>query len=158
VPEARAFVTGALAGCPAGARDTLLLCATELCSNAIEHTASGEGGAFLVEVCRPAEGVACVAVTDGGGVGSPGLSMRNPSQAGCQGQDAQDRILADDLAEDGRGLALVAAFSSRWGYQPEIHTAWAEVAWLSPQPPVAVPKQGIWEDIDAQDAPGNDAA
>jgi anti-sigma regulatory factor (Ser/Thr protein kinase) len=160
VPEAREFVAEALAGCPAGARDTLLLCATELCANAIEHTASGAGGAFIVEVSCPADGVAFVAVTDGGdSSGSWTSPWGQAPGSGRQGYGGN--LLAacdDDLSESGRGLALVAAFASRWGYQKDTHTAWAEASWPVSAAPVAVTKQGIWEDTDAQAPPGNDAA
>ena len=157
VPEAREFVAEALARCPEGARETLLLCVTELCANAIEHTASGAGGAFIVEVSCPADGVAFVAVTDGGG--ASGFCMLGSGAACHQGQDAHDLAAADgDLPEGGRGLALVAAFASHWGYQPDTHTAWAAASWPVSASPVGVPKQGIWEDIDAQAPPGNDAA
>lgn len=159
VPEAREFVAEALGGCPAGARDTLLLCVTELCANAIEHTASGAGGAFIVEVSCPADGVAFVAVTDGGGsTGTCAPCLKPGSAGGHRAKDAGGTAAGDELQEDGRGLALVAAFASRWGYQPDTHTAWAEVSWPASASPVAVPKQGIWEDTDAQAPPGNDAA
>jgi anti-sigma regulatory factor (Ser/Thr protein kinase) len=114
--EARAFVAAALADCPA--RETLLTCVSELAANAIAHTASGAaGGVFAVEVSRPADGRAMVAVTDAGGPGEP--SLRD----------------ADELAEDGRGLALVAALASRWGHyrlDDGGRTVWAEVAWPVP--------------------------
>jgi len=115
---ARACVRGlALAGCPA--RETLLSCVSELAANAVAHTASGVGGDFTVEVIRSADGVALVAVTDAGGPGEP--SVRG----------------ADELAEGGRGLALVAALASRWGHHEVAaggRTVWAEATW-----PVAVP-------------------
>lgn len=117
VPEARAFVALALVGCPA--REVLLTCVSELAANAIAHTASGAGGLFTVEVIRPADGVALVAVTDAGGTCEP--SVRD----------------ADELAEGGRGLALVAALASRWGHHAALfggRTVWAEATW-----PVAVP-------------------
>jgi anti-sigma regulatory factor (Ser/Thr protein kinase) len=117
VSEARAFVALALAGCPA--RETLLACVSELAANAVAHTASGAGGMFMVEVIRPAAGVAVVAVTDAGGPREP--SVRD----------------ADELAEGGRGLALVAALASRWGHHEAPgggRTVWAEATW-----PVAVP-------------------
>jgi anti-sigma regulatory factor (Ser/Thr protein kinase) len=120
VPAARAFVAAALAGCPA--RETLSACASELAANAVAHTASGAGGVFAVEVSRPANGVALVAVTDLGGPGEPAIRPRNAW---------------DELAESGRGLALVAACSSRWGYREagdgRGRTVWAEATW-----PVAV--------------------
>jgi anti-sigma regulatory factor (Ser/Thr protein kinase) len=87
----------ALAGCPA--RDRLLTCVSELSANAIEHTESGAGGEFAVAVGWPRDGVAFVAVMDAGGPGEPAVGEM------------------DDAAESGRGLALVAAYSSRWGYR-----------------------------------------
>jgi hypothetical protein len=73
---------------------------------------------FTVEVIGPADGVAWVAVTDAGGACEP--SVRD----------------TDELAEGGRGLALVAALASRWGYHGAAcggRTVWAEATW-----PVAV--------------------
>ena len=125
VMRARAFVAGELAGCPA--RDTLVMCVSELSTNAISHTRSGDGGVFTVEVTRPRPGVACVVVTDAGGADEPCV----PSTG-----------FHDDLAEGGRGLALVAALTSRWGYCPAgpvpgpagARSVWAEASW-----PVGVP-------------------
>jgi anti-sigma regulatory factor (Ser/Thr protein kinase) len=56
VPEARRFVAELLRGCPA--REVLMTCVSELCANAIEHTDSGNGGVFIVEVHLPRPGVA----------------------------------------------------------------------------------------------------
>jgi hypothetical protein len=119
VPEARRFVGELLAGCPA--RETLITCVSELCANAIAHTASGCGGVFTVEVDCPRDGVARVAVTDDGGASVPAAGSR------------------DLMAEGGRGLALVAAWTSRWGFSEAYpgRTVWAEACW-----PVAVPSPG----------------
>jgi serine/threonine-protein kinase RsbW len=119
VPEARRFVAELLAGCPA--REALLASVSELCANAIAHTASGNGGVFTVEVDCPHDGVARVAVTDAGGPSVP--------QAGA----------ASLMAEGGRGLALVAACTSRWGYTDARpgRTVWAEACW-----PVGIPSPG----------------
>jgi anti-sigma regulatory factor (Ser/Thr protein kinase) len=115
VPLARRFVAGLLAGCPA--RETLITCVSELCANAVAHTASGRGGVFVVEVDTRREGVARIAVTDDGadGVPVPGV--------------------LDLTAEGGRGLAMVAACTSRWGYADAApgRIVWAEATW-----PVAV--------------------
>jgi serine/threonine-protein kinase RsbW len=134
VKEARAFVGSVLEACPA--RETLLTCVSELAANAIEHTASGRGGMFTVEVGRLRHGVAFVAVVDDGAPTAPAVSD------------------VDDFAEGGRGLALVAACSSRWGFHddPRGRTVWAEVSW-----PVAVRRPRgvrkvtgeIWQDIRA---------
>ena len=48
-----------------------MTCVSELCANAIAHTASGRGGVFTVEVECPRDGVARVAVTDDGGPSVP---------------------------------------------------------------------------------------
>lgn len=116
VPEARRFVAELLLGCPA--REVLLTCASELCANAIEHTASGNGGVFTVEVDLPRAGVARVAVTDDGGPSVPAAGA------------------LDLMAEGGRGLAMVAACTNRWGYADvgPGRTVWAEACW-----PVGVP-------------------
>jgi serine/threonine-protein kinase RsbW len=121
VPEARRFVAELLAGCPA--REVLMTCVSELCANAIAHTASGKGGVFIVEVDLPRPGVARIAVTDEGGPSLP----------------AAGRL--DLMAEGGRGLAMVAACTSRWGYA-DAHpgrTVWAEATWPIPVP---VPPSG----------------
>lgn len=119
VAHVRAFVARALTGCPA--RETLLACASELAANAITHTASGAGGVFTVEVARPAAGLALVAVTDAGSPREPAI---------CRQGDSGD---PQYLAEGGRGLTLVDALSSRWGYRDlDIgpgRTVWAEATW-----------------------------
>ena len=117
VPEARRFAGELLAGCPA--REVLLMCVSELRTNAIAHSASGNGGVFIVEVSWPCDGMARVAVTDEGGPSVPAA-----------------RIL-DVMADGGRGLALVAACTSRWGHA-DAHpgrTVWAEASWPVPVPP-----------------------
>jgi serine/threonine-protein kinase RsbW len=123
VPEARRFVAELLAGCPA--REVLMTCVSELCANAIAHSDSGNGGVFIVEVDLPRPGVARVAVTDEGG---PSLPVAG-------------RL--DLMAEGGRGLAMVAACTNRWGYADAYpgRTVWAEACW-----PVLVPSP-------VQDAP-----
>ena len=104
-----------------------MTCVSELCTNAITHTASGQGGAFTVEVDLPRDGVARLAVTDDGG--GPSLPVARPL----------DPLTADMMAEGGRGLALVAAYTSRWGYVEDGPglIVWAESCW-----PVAVPVRG----------------
>jgi anti-sigma regulatory factor (Ser/Thr protein kinase) len=119
VPEARRFVGELLAGCPA--REVLMTCVSELAANAIVHTASGGGGVFIVEVACPRDGLARVAVTDEGGQSVPAAGALDPA------------------AESGRGLAMVAASTSRWGYADAYpgRTVWAEACW-----PVGVPSPG----------------
>ena len=108
VPEARRFVAGLLLGCPA--REALMTCVSELCANAIAHTGSGNGGVFIVQVDLPRPGVARIAVTDEGGPSLPAAGS------------------GDLMAEGGRGLAMVAACTNRWGYA-DAHpgrTVWAD--------------------------------
>lgn len=132
VAAARRFVARALEGCPA--RDRLLTCVSELAANAIEHTDSGAGGTFTVAVGCPRDGVALVAVADDGGPGEPAVG------------DA-----ARSMSEGGRGLALVAAFSSQWGCRRtgRGHLVWAEATWPVP---VGGPggarrdRAGVWQD------------
>ncbi len=150
VPEARAFASRALAGCPA--REALMLCVTEMSANAIAHTASGAGGAFTVEVARPADGVAYVAVTDAGG---------DDWALPILGPPAADADVA--LEECGRGLALVAACSSRWGYERASGSAsgctvWAEATWPVPVGAGYTLKRTIWEDSEVPVVPGGGAA
>ena len=95
-----------------------MMCVSEFCANAIAHTASGSGGVFTVEVDCPRDGVARVAVIDDGGASVPA-----PGSGGL-------------MADSGRGLAIVAACTSRWGFSDAYpgRTVWAEACW-----PVAVP-------------------
>jgi hypothetical protein len=103
-----------------------MTCVSELCANAIAHTASGRGGVFTVEVDCPRDGVARVAVTDDGGPSVPAAGR------------------PDLMAEGGRGLAMVASCTSRWGFREAYpgRTVWAEACW-----PVAVPSPGRPEKV-----------
>lgn len=119
VREARRFASESLVGCPA--RETLVACVSEFAANAVVHTASGQGGVFIVAVTRPRDGLARVSVTDDGGVSTPRAGRLNMS------------------AEGGRGLAMVAASTSRWGFADAYpgRIVWAEASW-----PVGVPSPG----------------
>ncbi len=65
VAQARRFLAGLLAGCPAAA--DAVLCLSELAANAVLHSRSARpGGRFTVRVSRAA-GWLRVGVTDGGG-------------------------------------------------------------------------------------------
>jgi serine/threonine-protein kinase RsbW len=131
VPEARRLVAELLVGCPA--REVLMTCVSELCANAIAHSDSGDGGVFIVEVDLPRPGVARIAVTDEGG---PSLPVAG-------------RL--DLMAEGGRGLAMVAACTARWGYSDAYpgRTVWAEACWPvlvptpTPAPTHAVPAPAV---------------
>jgi serine/threonine-protein kinase RsbW len=92
-------------------RDDLTSVAVELATNAIQHTASGDGGWFTVEVASLGPLIR-VAVTDEGGPDAP-----------C--------VTEPDLDSDcGRGLLIVQALSASYGVcgNPSGRTVWAEVA------------------------------
>lgn len=94
---------------PGPARDDLTSIATELGTNAIQHTASGHDGTFTVELTRA--GVTLrLAVTD-------------------QGSATRPRLINDPAAERGRGLLIVHALAGRTGViaTPRGHCVWAEV-------------------------------
>jgi serine/threonine-protein kinase RsbW len=99
VAHARQFVEAALAGCPAVA-DAILL-TSELATNAVQHSATGRGGAFIVAISH-APGRVRVTVTDGGSATRPAVAPE-----------------ADGLDIGGRGLLLVNALAQRWGYAGE---------------------------------------
>ncbi len=67
VARARQFVAGELAGCPVA--DEAILCVSELATNALMHTASGDGGKFEVIVQRWTS-LARVSVCDQGSTGT----------------------------------------------------------------------------------------
>jgi anti-sigma regulatory factor (Ser/Thr protein kinase) len=91
---AREFIRDATTGCPV--QDEAILLTSELCTNALQHTASGNGGTFEVTIqLRP--GSMRVEVRDDGSPSTPALQS------------------VSDLAEDGRGLEIVALLAHRWG-------------------------------------------
>ena len=96
VRQARRFVARALDGCPAAA--DAVLAVSELASNAIQHTRSGQGGRFQVLVWR-GRASACVAVIDDGARRGP--APRSPGPG--------------DLAESGHGLHVVAELAASSG-------------------------------------------
>ncbi|MGH3274504.1 MAG: ATP-binding protein [Streptosporangiaceae bacterium] len=102
VALARNFVARALAGCPA-ASDVILL-TSELATNAVQHSATGQGGSFAVAICH-APGRVKVTVTDGGSATRPAVA-----------------VAAEELAVSGRGLLLVDILADRWGYSSELGT------------------------------------
>jgi anti-sigma regulatory factor (Ser/Thr protein kinase) len=108
----RRWLASLLPPCPA--RDDVLSVATELATNALQHTASGHGGWFAVEVTWYGS-IVRVAVADGGGPAEP-------------------HVIGDATAEHGRGLLLVRGLSVRAGMSGDHHSrlVWAEIAWDGP--------------------------
>jgi serine/threonine-protein kinase RsbW len=93
VAYARRFVAGVLTGLSAA--DDVVLCVSELASNAVLHSNSREpGGQFIVRVWTSAVGRIRAEVEDRGGPWAP-----DPDQ--------------DE--ERGRGLLIVAKLATRWG-------------------------------------------
>jgi anti-sigma regulatory factor (Ser/Thr protein kinase) len=108
VSYARRFVQQALAA--HGAATDAALLTSELATNAVQHTATGQGGTFEVIVCqRPA--TVRIAVLDGG---SSAIPTPTPDQR---------------LHTSGRGLALVDALARQWGQQGNQHgrAVWFEL-------------------------------
>jgi anti-sigma regulatory factor (Ser/Thr protein kinase) len=110
--RARRFVARALDGCPV--LDEAVLCVSELASNAIIHTRTGQGGQFEVVVWR-GPGSACIAVIDDGSETRP--APRRPAPG--------------DLAESGHGLAVVQNLTACWGHHRHRDGSWSgAVVWF----------------------------
>ena len=95
VRHVREFVAAAVDGCPVA--DEVVLLASELATNAVLHTASGDGGTFRVVICMAGKRVR-VEVHDGGSDTAP--DARRPQTP----------------EESGAGLRLVGAVAARWGH------------------------------------------
>jgi hypothetical protein len=76
---------------------------SELVGNSIRHTSSGRGGSVSV-VVLDLGGTLRVEVVDGGGTTTPCLCMRG------------------EFGESGRGMKLVDAMASRWGFSRDLAT------------------------------------
>jgi len=96
--------------------DDAVLLTSELATNAVIHTASGQGGAFDVAVSRYPSAVR-VEVHD---AGSHQVPMPRPR---------------DHLTEEGRGLGLVSLMADRWGHSEYMdgRSVFFELCW---QPPI----------------------
>lgn len=106
VAAARRWVAGLYAG--HSYADDLELVVSELVTNAIEHSRSGLGGTVSVTVAEW-RGEVRVYVADDG---TP-VTEGEPASVPHLPEDGQELG-----AESGRGLVLVDALSSRWGYVP----------------------------------------
>jgi anti-sigma regulatory factor (Ser/Thr protein kinase) len=107
---ARDFTRRALDGCPVA--DDAEFLVGEIATNAIVHTASGNGGVFTVIIWRSDTRVE-VEVRDGGSVTVP--APRRRAEPG----------------ESGYGLGLVEALASRWGHEGSAvgRVVWFELEW-----------------------------
>jgi len=117
VGKARSWVAELLPACDP--LDELLIFASELATNAVTHTRSGEpGGWFSVEITWSPE-VARVVVGDQG-------SDEVPTSEASSGDGATD-------TETGRGLLLIDAMSAGWGAAGDASARWlwADAAWRS---------------------------
>lgn len=83
---------------------------SELATNALEHTATGDGGQFEVTIHRD-ETSLLIGVTDNGSDSTPAPGTLDPE------------------AETGRGLGLVQLIAHRWGHCGGKHgrTVWFEL-------------------------------
>jgi anti-sigma regulatory factor (Ser/Thr protein kinase) len=96
--------------------DEAVLLASELATNAVIHTASGQGGAFDVAVSRYPSAIR-IEVHD---AGSHQVPMPRPW---------------DHLTEEGRGLGLVSLIADSWGHSEDTdgRSVLFELCW---QPPI----------------------
>jgi anti-sigma regulatory factor (Ser/Thr protein kinase) len=113
VAVARDFVRRVLG--PVPIVDEAVLLVSELCTNALQHTASGREGSFVVVVLPGSDSVR-VEVRDEGSGPAP---VPHP---------------IDVLAEDGRGLGLVGLIADDWGYSGDCQgrSVFFELTWQSP--------------------------
>lgn len=90
--------------------DDMVTVASETVANAIKHTASGLEGGEVRVVLRDAGGVYRLEVGDDGAAG------------------ARPHVKDEVGAETGRGMRIVAALASRWGFRADGHrtVVWAE--------------------------------
>lgn len=109
-------------------RDDLISVAVELGTNAVQHTASGNGGWFTVEVASLGP-MLRVSVTDEGAGRGPSLTDDPPA-----GLDLD--AIAGTRCDRGRGLVIVRALAVTCGVYGNAsgRTVWAEVAQAPAQP------------------------
>lgn len=115
----------------ATARDDVVTIAVELAANAIQHTASGQGGAFTVEIRWLTEPSRIrVTVADTGAAARPRWPRRAPG-----------------VGTSGYGLYMVRRLASRTGVSGgrRGRHVWAEVAWTGP--PVQWTRPGPGADL-----------
>jgi serine/threonine-protein kinase RsbW len=109
---ARDFTKRVLGSCPVA--DEAVLLVSELATNALEHTMTGNGGQFEVTIYRDKTSL-LIGVTDNGSDKTPASGNLDPE------------------AETGRGLRLVELIAHRWGHcgGRHGHTVWFELVNLA---------------------------
>ncbi|WP_150252908.1 ATP-binding protein [Nocardiopsis deserti] len=124
VPLARAFLDTCAATRDSDYRYVFSLLGTELATNAIRHSRSGEEGqTFVLRVTRAPNGLTLVCRDNG---------RPTRSQPGEDGPLSAGPLEGDRLtAENGRGLALVDSFATAWGDNghPSIRKVWFHLAY-----------------------------
>jgi len=115
VALARDFIRRAI-GCCCPALDEAVLLTSELCTNALQHTASGSGGLFEVTVYR-GDGALRIEVRDDGSETVP--TVRD----------------FEEFSENGRGLEIVRMIAHRWGQNGDEYgrCVFFELRWNSPR-------------------------
>ena len=124
VGQARRFIAGILGdGWPR--LDDILLLASEVASNAVRHTASGDGGRFEVTVAAFAARD-CVRV-----------------EVADEGSASEPRMTGGGDLEGGRGLLIVEKLADRWGHAGDElgRVVWFEVSAKADKGPVP-PQEG----------------
>jgi serine/threonine-protein kinase RsbW len=128
VPEVRHWLEDLLPDC--AARADLLLLASELCTNAIVHSRSGEaGGQFSVDIDW-APTLARVVIGDQGSAKAPAIARTGD---------------AIQLCESGRGLLLVGDVAHEWGTasRPNRRWVWADIDWEARGGPLLAAPGGL---------------
>lgn len=128
VPLARAFLDTCAAGQDSDFRYVFSLLGTELATNAIRHSRSGEEGqTFVLRVTRSTNGLTLVCRDSG----RPTHLLREAS-GDEEGVLTPVPLEGEHLtAENGRGLALVDSFATTWGDNghPSIRKVWFHLAY-----------------------------
>ena len=147
LPQLRHWLTGLLPDGPG--RDDLISVAVELGTNAVQHTASGNGGWFTVEVASLGP-MLRVSVTDEGAERGPSLTGSPPTGLELD----LDLDLAGARCDRGRGLVIVRALAVACGVcgNASGRTVWAEVVRAPAQPETPARPE-----TEAQARPGTEA-
>ena len=129
VLEVRHWIEDLLPDCPA--RGDVLLMASELCTNAVVHSRSGEaGGQFSVDI-EWAPALARVVIGDQGSAKVPAIAPRSGDAAA--------------FGESGRGLLLVDSVADDWGTasHPNRRWVWADFEWRARGGPLLAAPGGL---------------